>query len=61
MNGILTAADRKKLPQANFIRWENRVAWQVSNMRKEGFVSTASSRGVWEITEAGRKWLDDNR
>ena len=61
MNSILTEADRKKLPNSNFIRWENRVAWQVSNMRKEGLISASSPRGVWEITDAGRKWLDDNR
>jgi len=30
-------------------------------MRKEGLISASSPRGVWEITDAGRKWLDDNR
>jgi len=61
MSSILTEADRRKLPNSNFIRWENRVAWQTSNMRKEGLIEASSPRGVWEITDAGRKWLDDNR
>src|SRR5579859_1383712 len=60
MKEILTKADYQKLPTSNYIRWENRVAWQASNMRRDGFISKNSRRGVWEITDAGRKWLDDN-
>jgi predicted transcriptional regulator len=30
-------------------------------MRREGYVKSDSPRGLWEITDAGRKWLaDDN-
>jgi predicted transcriptional regulator len=29
-------------------------------MRREGYIKKDSPRGIWEITDAGRKWLDDN-
>jgi hypothetical protein len=57
--GILTAADFGKLPKSNLIRWENRVPWQASEMRAIGLINSDSPRGIWEITDAGRKWLDD--
>lgn len=60
MKDIFTPADFRKLPESNYIRWENRVAWQASNMRREGYIKKDSQRGIWEITDAGRKWLDDN-
>jgi hypothetical protein len=34
------------------------VAWQASNMRARGFIKKGSARGLWEITDEGRKWLD---
>jgi restriction system protein len=60
MQNILRTADYEKLPQSSFIRWENRVAWQASNMRREGYLKNDSPRGIWEITGAGRKWLEEN-
>ncbi len=59
MSGILTAADYDTLSDGNVIRWRNRVAWQASNMRARGFIKNDSPRGIWEITDDGRKWLDD--
>jgi Mrr restriction endonuclease-like protein len=60
MKNVLHPADYRKLPQSSFVRWENRVAWQASNMRREGYLKNNSPRGIWEITDAGRKWLEDN-
>jgi hypothetical protein len=62
MKDILTDADKGKLPKSGYSRWRNRVAWQASQMRsaEQGFIKSDSRRGIWEITEAGRKWLDDN-
>jgi hypothetical protein len=62
MKDILTDADKGKLPKSGYSRWRNRVAWQASQMRSVelGFIKNDSRRGIWEITEAGRKWLDDN-
>jgi Mrr N-terminal domain len=61
MKGILTKADYGKLPQSGYTRWRNRVAWQASNMRRDGYIRNDSTRGVWEITDAGRKWLDNHK
>jgi len=63
MSGVLTPADYGKLPGTGHVRWSNRVAWQASQMRtsETGFIKSGSTRGWWEITEAGRKWLNDNR
>jgi hypothetical protein len=59
MKGILTPADYEMLADSPVIRWRNRVAWQASNMRSQGFIKKGSPRGLWEITDEGRKWLDD--
>jgi restriction endonuclease Mrr len=61
METILTPADYGKLPKSGWIRWQNRVAWQASNMRAQGLIKNNSPRGIWEIADAGRKWLDDNK
>ena len=60
MKGILTQADYGQL-QSGYIRWRNRVAWQASNMRRDGYIRNDSPRGIWEITDAGRKWLDNHK
>jgi len=57
MESILTAADKERLESGTDVRWRNRVAWQRFNMVREGLISRDSPRGVWEITETGRKWL----
>jgi hypothetical protein len=59
MKGILTPADYGRLPKSGWTRWENRVAWQASNMRTQGLIRNNSPRGIWEIADDGRKWLDD--
>jgi hypothetical protein len=61
MKGILTAADYGKLPKSGRIRWRNRVMWQASEMRAQGLIKNNSPRGLWEISDAGRKWLDGNK
>jgi hypothetical protein len=60
MKSILTPADFGNLPKSGRTRWSNRVVWQASEMRAQGLIKNNSPRGLWEITDAGRKWLDDN-
>jgi restriction system protein len=57
---VLTEADREILPSGVDVRWKNRVAFQRENMKRQGLLRSDSPRGIWEITETGRKWLDDN-
>ena len=59
LNGILTEADKQMLPSGGQIRWENRVAFQRENMKRQGLIRGDSPRGIWEITEEGRNWLKD--
>jgi len=60
MENILNDADRGTLPKSGWIRWRNRVQWQASEMRQRGFIRNDSPRGLWEISDEGRRWLDDN-
>jgi len=55
---ILTASDREILRSGIDIRWRNRTAWQRYHMVRQGLLKSNSPRGVWEITEEGRRWLE---
>lgn len=41
-------------------RWRNAAQWSRNSMVKEGLLKADSARGVWEISEAGRRWLADH-
>lgn len=41
-------------------RWRNAACWARCSMVKEGLLKSDSPRGVWEISEAGSKWLKKN-
>jgi Bacterial RNA polymerase, alpha chain C terminal domain/Mrr N-terminal domain len=36
-------------------RWWNAVCWERSDLVKEGFISDDSDRGIWEISDAGKR------
>ncbi len=40
-------------------RWRNAAQWARNSMVNQGFLKRDSPRGVWEITEAGRQWLNE--
>lgn len=61
MRGILTQADLSLLPSGISVRWRNRAQWQRKNMLDQGLLQKDSPRGIWELTEEGRKWLENNR
>jgi restriction system protein len=42
-------------------RWRNAAQWSRNTMVKEGLLKGDSDRGVWEISEPGRRWLSDQR
>jgi restriction system protein len=42
-------------------RWQKNAAFQRLRMVKEGFLKSNSPRGLWEITEKGRKFLNDTK
>ncbi len=60
MKGVLRRADFEVLPSGISVRWKNRAQWQRKNMVDQGLLRRDSPRGIWEITEDGRKWLENN-
>jgi restriction system protein len=42
-------------------RWENTAQWARNTMVNEGLLAKASERGIWEITEKGIKFYEENK
>jgi len=61
MKHILNPVDYKKLPSGVMIRWQNTAQWEKFVMVKDGLLRSDSPKGVWEITEKGRKFLEDSK
>ncbi len=61
MRSYLKPVDKEPLPSdPNTPRWRNAACWARNSMVKEGLLRNDSPRGVWEITDAGRQWLQRN-
>lgn len=61
MKSHLKPADLKPLPSdANTIRWRNTARWERKAMVEEGLLRKDSPRGIWAVTEKGRKYLADH-
>ncbi|MCS7165951.1 MAG: winged helix-turn-helix domain-containing protein [Candidatus Calescibacterium sp.] len=56
----LSQKDRDKLKSGQ-IRWENTAQWARKKMVEEGLLSSSSPRGVWEITEKGKKYYYEHK
>lgn len=54
----LTALDREAQPNG-LKRWESRVQFTRLRMRKAGLIQAGSPRGVWELSDQGRKAYDE--
>lgn len=53
-------ADRELLPSArkdDDLRWRNTAQWARVELVAEGLMKQDSRRGLWEISDAGRSWL----
>lgn len=58
MKPILKDVDYQPLASdPNNLRWRNTAQWARNSMVNEGLLKGDSPRGVWEITEAGRRAL----
>jgi Mrr restriction endonuclease-like protein len=53
-----TARDRDVLGMGE-VRWKNRARFARLRMKELGLVSSKSPRGIWEITEEGRRYLNE--
>ncbi len=59
--GLLGQEDYKDVPGGTEVRWRNTGRWCRNDLVRRGLLSSHSARGVWEITEAGRAWLQKRR
>lgn len=61
MQHRLTEDDLKELPSGTSVRWRNTAQWERQHMVNEGLLRDDSPRGVWEISGAGREYLERMR
>ncbi len=61
MKNILNTYDYEDLSSNNQKRWENTALWVKYRMVKEGLLDRNVPRGVWRITEKGRKFYQDHK
>ena len=60
MKGVLKALDYAVLPSdGKSIRWRNSAQWARTTMVNEDGRMKKTKSGVWEISDKGRKWLED--
>jgi restriction system protein len=61
MDNRLNAYDRMQLPKALEIRWRNTIGWVRPDLEGKGYLRANSPHGIWEITPAGRDYLERNQ
>jgi hypothetical protein len=60
MRSTLTQRDYESLSMGE-VRWRNRARFARLRMAEQGLLSSASARGIWELTDLGRKHLEGER
>ncbi|WP_299239238.1 winged helix-turn-helix domain-containing protein [Sulfurihydrogenibium sp.] len=62
MKNILNSYDYEPLPSnPKQKRWENTAQWARNTMVNEELLVKDSPRGIWEITDKGRKFYEENK
>jgi len=62
MKGILNRYDYEALPSnPKQKRWENTAQWSRYTMVNEGLLANDSPQGIWEITEKGKTFYEENK
>lgn len=60
MRNILKPPDYERLGSGTgMLRWRNTAQWTRYALVKEGLLKSKSPRGIWEITEAGHTFLNN--
>ena len=57
MGDQLNTYDLDTFADGKTIRWRNTAQWARNTLCEEGLIRDDTPRGVWGISEAGRKWL----
>ena len=58
MKGKLTSKDLEKLPTGIGVRWKNKAQWERQRLKTLGYLKKDSPRGIWEITDEGRRYCE---
>lgn len=59
MRDVLNEYDRQPLPSTpHELRWQNTAAWCRYTLVQEGLLRPDSPRGIWELSDAGRRALE---
>ncbi len=61
MKAILKPTDYQKLPSGIMVRWYNTAHWERLVMVRDGLLRKNSPKGLWEITDQGRKYLENHK
>lgn len=62
MKGVLNEYDFEPLPSdPRSVRWRNSAQWCRNTLVRERLMKGDSSYGVWEISDQGRKWLNEHK
>lgn len=61
MEHRLTEDDLKQLPSGGDVRWRNTANWERYHMVQNGLLRDDSPRGMWEMSDAGREYLERMR
>ena len=59
--GNYIAAEHREHLSSNpdIAKWESNIHWARNKLRMLGFLDT-SHRGIWKLSDAGRRWLEEN-
>ena len=57
--GHLIPDEHRQLRSDGVLEWEKKVHWSRYHLKEYGLVD-APRRGIWRITEAGRRWVEEN-
>ncbi|GBD36033.1 hypothetical protein HRbin36_01150 [bacterium HR36] len=62
MAGRLNEYDRQPIPSNPKVpRWRSRVGLFRAQLVKKGLLAADSSRGIWQLTESGRRYIEQKR
>lgn len=61
IKGILKDVDYELLPSGIDIRWRNTAMWVKADMKNQGLLKSDSPHGIWEISEKGREYYEQNK
>ena len=59
MRNQLTPGDKER-NRDGLLKWVTQVNFQRLAMKHEGLLASDSPRGIWEITDKGRRWLSEH-